>query len=95
MVTSVRCARIAFVMASSLLARFASTDPVRAEEWPVVLACVPTFDAMDKCAFAGGHFDSQHCKCLGAPSKRPPTCSLVCFNGELDAARCKCVPFKL
>lgn len=67
-----------------------ASNVARAMEPNVILACTPTEQAMERCEASGGRFDTLRCRCVGA---RPTTevCTLVCFDGELDARRCRCI----
>ncbi len=77
----------------ALLGLFALTAVKNAvaEERHVVIACSPTTEAMDKCVSSGGRFDFLHCRCAGQQPAHTTLCSLVCFDGKLDAKRCRCI----
>jgi hypothetical protein len=71
---------------------FAAAYSALAQERRVTLACDPPWEVIDRCEAAGGRFDSQHCRCVSP--RPPPACSLVCFDGKLDATLCRCVRSK-
>jgi hypothetical protein len=80
-------------LAGVLLGLFALTvvENAVAEERRGVIACRPTMEAKDKCVSAGGRFDFLHCRCVGPQPEHTGVCSLVCFDGALDAKRCRCI----
>jgi hypothetical protein len=56
-----------------------------------VIACSPTIEAKDKCVSSGGRFDFLHCGCVSPLPEHTIVCSLVCFDGTLDAKLCRCI----
>ena len=64
-----------------------------AEQAPVILACSPTWEAIDTCQSSGGRYDTLRCRCVRGNfnfSASHP-CALVCIDGFLDAQACRCV----
>jgi len=81
------------LLASSVAASaFAAVPGANAEEAQLMLACSPTWQAIDACQSSGGHFDTLHCRCLHTKAMTVShPCALVCVDGFLDANACKCV----
>jgi hypothetical protein len=80
-----------FLVSSILLLAFAPLNKATAEEAQVILACSPTWQAIDACQSSGGRFDTLHCKCVHGNATAFHPCALVCIDGFLDANRCRCV----
>ena len=80
-------------LAGVLLGLFALTvvENTVAEGRRGVIACSPTTKAMDKCVSSRGRFDFLHCRCVSPQPEHTIVCSLVCFDGTLDAKRCRCI----
>jgi len=82
------------VLASSVAAlTFASAHYAVAQQAQLMLACSPTWEAIERCQSSGGHFDTLHCRCVRGQAAATVfhPCALVCIDGFLDAAACRCV----
>jgi hypothetical protein len=82
-------------VAAATLAIFAVGQAARAGDPQLILACLPTEEALEKCLAKGGNFDGVHCKCIKPEQKieLPNTpCVLTCPVGKLDDKRCRCIP---
>jgi hypothetical protein len=81
-----------FVVLTVLIVALAGTESY-AEQARVLLACSPTWEAINACQSAGGRYDTERCRCSRGNFKSivSPPCALVCFDGFLDARACRCV----
>jgi len=83
--------RGAFVLALAMVALAGSKAD--AEQARVLLACSPTWEAINACQTSGGRYDTLRCRCVrgNVNSTLFHPCALVCFDGFLDAQACRCV----
>jgi hypothetical protein len=81
----------------AMLAWPGAAEVATAQPLPIIMACTPTLEAIERCEAAGRNYDTLRCRC-GARSVSnatefpfPKICAVVC-PGTIDLKTCRCLP---